>query len=188
MATTQEATTAPPKIRLEMPTSGLAKWSTVGRVLQDFARRFGIRLEIDGAEEGGQTAEGLYFKIRPGTATKAPWQGRPAGAGIEVVGGYVNGLAVGNSAIGGGVGVCWLRLNFDLDVEDGFVYSADLQAASIQSGSSMPGDDGTSGIFNVPLFAFSGSTIIQSASRFIYVSACDDGSGEGRAALIVHQS
>lgn len=48
--------------------------------------------------------------------------------------------------------------------------------------------DGASGTFYLPLFTYEGLTIIQSASRYIFVSACDDGSGEGRAALLVHQS
>lgn len=171
-----------------MPTRGLATWSTVGRVLQDFARRFGIRLEIDGAEEAGQTPDGLYFKIRPGNGSKTPWQGGISGSNIAVTGGYVNGIAVSSTVISGGTGVCWLQLSFDLDVEDQYVYSSELQSAIIQSGSSLPSDDGTSGTFYLPLFTFEGLSIIQSASRYISVSACDDGSGEGRAAMLVHQS
>lgn len=172
-----------------MPSQGLARWSTINKVLKELVGKLGFRLEIDGAEEMSQTGDGLYVKLGNQGTVNHPWKGVIISGGLAVLGGYCNDIAVAGTTIGAGNGFAYLRVNFALDEEDGFVYTATLTGATLGSASSVPGDSPGSGTFYIPLFQYEGVRVIsQSATRHMRVAACDDGSGDGKVLLNVLQS
>lgn len=62
-----------PKIRLRMPSSGLASWFTLSRVLINFfVQALFVRLEFSGVKGSSQTSDGLHFKdAAPSSSTSA---------------------------------------------------------------------------------------------------------------------
>lgn len=176
-------------VKVVMPMSGLATWKTIGRVLKSLLAKMGYRLEIDGAESVEQTSDGLHFKLRPGTAEgDHPWRGIVESSTLVCLGGLVNTIELDDELIAAGSGYCFVRTHWDLDIEHGYVFGAELVSAEIDTASSAPVDSPTTGMFHVILFTFDGSLVIQNARRHLQLRVCDDNSGLGRGVLIPLQT
>jgi len=180
--------TKPKEARLMMPSKGLARWATIRATLQSLAKQVGFRLEIDGAESVEQTSDGLRFKLLPGGGPDHPFKGVVKDGLLTILGGYANHILLDEVPIDEASGIAYITLTFTLDIEDGFVYSAILTDAELAYDTTLPADDGSSGIFYLALFTFDGTAIIQSVTQNLRVKACDDGSGEGVAELYIIQS
>lgn len=192
MATSQPADLKPRTIRIELPGQmRLVTKDQFLKVMRTVAAGFGVRLQVDGAQMAGQTADGAALRILPGGDTAAhPFKGERRSGSLWIRGGYVNTLEKDDVEIGASsTGVAWCKLEFTLSTEFDFVFTAALTAATLEFGTTLPADDGTLAVFHLPLFTYaSGFVAAQSVTQDLIVRACDNGSGTSTAELNVVQS
>lgn len=180
---------ARPKIkRISMPTKGLAKWSTLGPLLEKLLLAQGLRISIDGAESATDGEGEVHFTLTPPTGALHPWKCSVVGGDLVMSGGSYNGTPVSGATLTG-TGWAWLAVEYSLTVEDDWVVAASLTSVTVDQGSTVPTNDGDAGEFYIALVQFdSGAVLSQAATNSISATVCDDGSGTGTAELNIIQS
>lgn len=175
------------KVKVEMPRGKgrLLSKLAAARMLVSALKQLGFSVEIEGAREAGETADGARFVIQPGGDTiDFPFKGKKVGGALVMLGGYVNSIAVAETSVPGGSGLCYLELDFDLDAADDYVYGGTLDSVTVGFGSSLPAASG--GTFYIGLFEYDGTTVVsQSAHTHFHVQVCDSGLADGNAVLNV---